>query len=102
MFNHLLVQNNTVAGNISADVRTVWSGTAPVAYPVVDLGGGTLGSVGNNDFGDGPEYAVDLGGPYDVTAFGNNWSTSGAVDGGLIASRIHDQVDDAQLGHVTY
>jgi hypothetical protein len=71
-------------------------------YPIVDLGGGTLGSVGNNDFGNGPEYAVDLGGPYDVSAKNNLWSSSGAVDSGAIASRIHDQFDDPLLGRVLY
>ena len=63
MHNQLRVQNNTIAQNTSADVRTMWAGTSPAVYPIVDLGGGTLGSVGNNDFGNGPEYAVDLGGP---------------------------------------
>ncbi len=96
MFNQLLVQNNTIAGNTSADVRTVWAGTGPAAYPVVDLGGGSLGSVGNNDFGDGSEYAVDLGGPYDVSAKNDLWS------GTAIETRIHDQLDDPQLGRVQY
>jgi hypothetical protein len=96
MYNRLLVQNNTIAQNTSADVRTLWSGTSPTVYPVVDLGGGALGSVGNNDFGNGTEYAVDLGGPYDVAAKQNLWS------GTAIEARIHDQLDDPLLGRVQY
>lgn len=96
MFNQLLVQNNTLSGNTSAAVRTVWAGSLPLQYPVVDLGGGALGSVGNNDFGNGSEYAVDLGGPYDVDAKNNLWS------GTAIESRLHDQLDDPLLGRVQY
>ena len=77
-------------------MRTVWAGSLPLQYPVVDLGGGALGSVGNNDFGNGSEYAVDLGGPYDVSAKDNLWS------GTAIESRIHDPLDDPLLGHVHY
>jgi hypothetical protein len=70
----------------------------PLQYPTVDLGGGALGSAGNNNFGTGPEYAVSLGGPYDVTAQGNTWGATGAS----IEARIHDQLDDAKLGRVHY
>ena len=45
-----------------------------------------------------PEYAVELGGPYDVSAQGN---TRGAT-GPAIEARIHDQLDDAKLGRVHY
>ena len=96
MFNRLLAQNNSVTGNFSAEVRTVWAGLLPLQYPVVDLGGGSLGSVGNNDFGNGAEYAIDLGGPYDVYAKDDLWS------GTDIESRIHDQLDNAQLGRVQH
>jgi hypothetical protein len=64
----------------------------------IDLGGGTLGSVGKNSFGTGPEYAVDLRGAYEVTAQGNLWGATGAE----IEGRIHDQLDDPKLGRVHY
>ena len=96
MFNRLVAQNNSITGNLSAEVRTVWAGSMAQQYPLVDLGGGSLGSVGNNDFGPGAEYAIDLGGPYDVSAKDNLWS------GTDIETRIHDQLDNAQLGRVLY
>jgi hypothetical protein len=57
---------------------------------------GALGSVGNNHFGKGFEYAIDLGGPYDVFAKQDLWS------GTAIESRIHDRLDDQPLGRVQY
>ena len=97
-YNGALVENSTISGNLTADVQTMWTGSLPLQYPTVDLGGGALGSAGNNNFGTGPEYAVSLGGPYDVTAQGNTWGATGAS----IEARIHDQLDDAKLGRVHY
>jgi len=96
MFNALLAQNNSITGNLSAEVRTVWAGSLPSQYPVVDLGGGSLGSVGKNDFGTGAEYAIDLGGPYDVSAKNNLWS------GTDIETRLRDRQESAALGRVQY
>jgi hypothetical protein len=64
--------------------------------PTVDLGGGTLGSPGGNDFGTGSEPAILLSGPYGVSAKNNSWGTS------EIDSRIHDQLDDARMGQVVH
>jgi hypothetical protein len=97
-YNGALVENSTISGNLAADVQTMWTGSLPLQYPTVDLGGGALGSAGNNNFGTGPEYAVELRGPYDVTAQGNTWGATGAS----IEARIHDQLDDAKLGRVHY
>jgi Protein of unknown function (DUF1565) len=97
-YNGALVENSTISGNITADVGTMWTGFLPLQYPVVDLGGGSLGSVGNNNFGAGPESAVSLGGPYDVAALGNTWGATGTA----IEARIHDQFDDPTLGRVHY
>src|SRR5205823_283128 len=47
-YNKALVQNNVVTRNATADVRTIWAGIDSSQYPVVDLGGGSLGSVGGN------------------------------------------------------
>lgn len=95
VYNRVLVHDSTVLG-ISADVRTIWSGFLPEQYPAVDLGGGGLGSLGGNDFGTGSEPAIDLGGPYGVSAKNDLWGTS-AID-----TRIHDQLDDSKLGRVAY
>jgi hypothetical protein len=64
----------------------------------VDLGGGALGSTGGNNFGTGPEPAVILGGPYDITAQNNTWGVTGSA----IDNRIYDKLDNPSLGRVHY
>jgi len=98
MWNEISVQDCTISGNISADVKTIWHGYGPAVYPVVDLGGGDLGSPGGNDFGMGDEYAVVLEGPYDVFARYNNWGVIGIT----IEDRIIDRLDNPLLGRVYY
>jgi hypothetical protein len=38
-YNAALVENSTLSGNVTADVGTMWTGTLPLQYPVIDLGG---------------------------------------------------------------
>jgi hypothetical protein len=97
-YNAVNVEHSTLAGNVSADVRTLWAGALVEQYPSVDLGGGALGSAGDNDFGNGSELAIDHGAPYDVSALNDRWGVTGSA----IDARIHDASDDAQLGHVLY
>lgn len=98
LYNQVIVQNSALSGNVTDDVRTVWAGANATQYPVVDLGGGTLGSVGLNNFGSGVETAVRLGGPYGVSARLNSWGVTGTA----IEGRIYDQIDDPLLGRVQY
>ncbi len=98
MYNALRVQNCALGGNVSADVQTLWSGHSAGQYPVVDFGGGPLGSVGGNDFGSGAEWAVQLSGPYDISMYGAQWGVSAA----LVESRIFDELDDASVGRVLH
>ncbi|MBI5864532.1 MAG: right-handed parallel beta-helix repeat-containing protein [Planctomycetes bacterium] len=98
VWNSARIQNCTLGGNVTADVQTRWSGTAGSGYPVVDFGGGPLGSTGGNDFGSGSELAVQLLGPYDVSVFGATWG----VATGLIEGRILDKLDDPSLGRALH
>lgn len=98
LWNAARVQTCTLGGNITADVQTLWSGTSATQYPTVDFGGGMLGSTGGNDFGSGGEIAVELQGPYNISAFGCIWGVTGAA----IDSRITDQLDNPSLGRVQH
>lgn len=98
LYNAVRVQNCTLGGNVTTDVQTLWSGSSAAAYPVVDFGGGALGSAGGNDFGTGTESAVRLGGPYGISVFSAQWG----VSPGLIEGRITDQLDDPSLGRVLH
>lgn len=111
--NTIKVQNSWLTGRV-ADVATRWQASW-TDQPAVDLGGGSLGSVGNNDLGrrqivlpgspfpspfpsEPKPWGFYHRAPYDVTAYNNAWTIP--VD--KIDERIWDRLDQHGLGRVKY
>lgn len=88
----IAIESSLIEGRTAA-LMALWTGEdAPQA--IVDLGGGALGSVGENYFGAGAWSVANLT-PYDIAAFGNGWA--GAAD---MEARIWDGADSPGLGRV--
>jgi hypothetical protein len=89
--NQVLAQRNKLGGNISSAVSTYWRGNQYTPTPVVDFGGGSLGSVGQNDFGNPPPTVAILQQvPYSISACYNVWNVTD------IPSRILSQDDPSR------
>lgn len=92
------VENNQIRGSL-------W-GITLVNTTTADLGGGTLGSVGNNVFKDngngGKLYALYNNTPNPVSAKNNCWREGETSTAEMVEEVITHQVDIASLGLVTY
>lgn len=94
--NRLLVQRCQIAGNVTAAVKTIRQ-PAFSDPPIVDFGGGTLGSLGANLFGATELWGFQHLATYDVSARFCDWSVPLAA----LPGRIYDLADDATVGTVS-
>lgn len=95
----LKVEGSTIQG-ISYGVRTSYNEYTDAVEPVVDFGGGLLGSQGNNIFSDQPKYAYyHATGTYPVRACYNDWNVLGSQIDSL---RVYDKLDDPSLGRIFF
>ncbi|UOE39786.1 T9SS type A sorting domain-containing protein [Chryseobacterium suipulveris] len=92
------IENNQIRGHL-------W-GITLVNNKVADLGGGSLGSVGNNVFKDngnsGVIYALYNNTPNAVSATNNCWREGELSTDAMVEEVITHQVDIATLGLVTF
>lgn len=92
------VQNSVIAG-IKYNVETKYNGYTNVSEPVIDFGGGPLGSAGKNDFAVQSPYAFYNNVPYDTYACFNEWNVPvNQVD----TTRIYDELDVPSKGRVRW
>ncbi|MCE9646940.1 MAG: hypothetical protein K8S20_13145 [Chloroflexi bacterium] len=92
------VQNSAISG-IKYDVETKYNGYSGVSEPIIDFGGGPLGSAGKNDFAAGNPYAFYNDVPYQVDACFNQWNVAiNQVDD----LRIYDKLDVGTKGRVRW
>ncbi|MDH5507287.1 MAG: right-handed parallel beta-helix repeat-containing protein [Anaerolineae bacterium] len=90
---------NTISG-LGHPVKISYHGYTGVTMPIIDFGGGSLGSAGGNTLiPPGFGFSFFHGGPYDISACGNDW---GVADSLVDSSRIYDQLDDAEMGRVQW
>lgn len=87
------VENSLLEGRTAA-LMTLWTGDDDSPRPIVDVGGGALGSVGGNTFGAAPWLVVNFA-PYDVTALFDGWGDPAEME-----ARILDGADWPGLGRV--
>lgn len=92
---HVRVQNTDLSG-VSYGVDTWHNGAMTVPAPLLDFGGGPLGSPGGNTFGDSGEYDFHHQSYYSAFACDNDWG----VPRSEVPDQIHDHVDDPDLGAV--
>jgi hypothetical protein len=92
------VQNSDISG-VSYGVLSNFHGYELVTWPLVDFGGGLLGSQGNNTFSAAPPWAFYHPSPYFVAACGNHWIVP---DPQVDPERIYDRLDVPQHGRVDW
>lgn len=91
-------QNNIISG-IEYDVETAYTGYTSASPPVIDFGGGPLGSVGENNFAVQSPYAFYNNVPYETYACYNEWNVPVTnVDD----ARIFDKLDLPSKGRVNW
>jgi len=91
-------QNNIVSG-IAYDVEIKEQNIASAGLPVIDFGGGPLGSAGGNNFAVQPAYAYYNNVSYDTYACFSEWNVPVTqVD----TVRIYDQLDNPSRGRVQW
>jgi hypothetical protein len=91
-------QKNDISG-IKYDVETKYKQYTNVGFPVVDFGGGPLGSAGGNDFAKQPPYGFYNNVPYDTYACFNVWHVD-VTQVDLV--RIYDKIDNPSKGRVQW
>jgi hypothetical protein len=95
----LMVEGSSISGR-SFGAQTLYNNYTGTIPPVVDFGGGALGSQGQNTFSNQPSYAFQHDtGPYDISACFNNWMVANAQVDSL---RIYDKLDKPSLGRVNW
>lgn len=94
----LKIEGNQIRGHL-------W-GITIIGTAQADLGGGTLGSTGNNIFKDngngGNIYALFNNTPNPISAKNNCWREGELSDDAMVEAVISHQIDDANLGLVNF
>lgn len=92
------VQNSSIS-SVTHGGETFYTAYTNVSEPIVDFGGGPLGSIGKNNFANTNPYAFYNDAPYDVYACFNKWNVSVTE---IDPMRIFDKLDVATKGRVRW
>ncbi len=94
--NRVLIEGNSIDG-FGHPITTLHVGYTGTSFPVVDLGGGSLGSSGGNVIGASGPYGFFHQGPWDADACNNRWLPADDAP-----ARIYDREDNAGMGKINW